>query len=162
MDSRPYLGKAGQLAVMAELAFLGYNVSIPEVDKGDDVFAVNDETGNMYRLQVKTATAFKQKESHRCQFSLRVDQLEKAHTPELHYCFTAKIEEKWEFIVVTRTVLQHLVSVDDIGTKAKLKSGKESLTLTITFQDDGRCTCSKKDLQTYRNNWSQTWPSLKT
>ena len=41
---------------MAELALLGYNVSLPEVDKGDDVFVVNDDTGQLWRLQVKGAT----------------------------------------------------------------------------------------------------------
>jgi hypothetical protein len=58
-----YVGRAGQLAVMAELSWRGYNIAIPEIDIGDDVFAVNDLTGHMWRLQVKTATEKPQKKS---------------------------------------------------------------------------------------------------
>ena len=65
MSSKHYLAKAGHLAVMSELAFLGYNVATPEIDIGDDVFAVNDETGALYRIQVKTATAVEQRQSRR-------------------------------------------------------------------------------------------------
>ena len=31
-----YIGRAGQMAVMAEFLLRGYNVVIPEVDVGDD------------------------------------------------------------------------------------------------------------------------------
>jgi hypothetical protein len=41
------MGKAGQLAVMAEFALRGYNVAMPEIDIGDDIFAVNDDNGNL-------------------------------------------------------------------------------------------------------------------
>ena len=33
-----YSGRAGQMAVMAEFLIRGYNVAIPEVDVGDDIF----------------------------------------------------------------------------------------------------------------------------
>lgn len=52
-----YLGKAGQFAVMAECLMRGFNVAIPEVDIGDDLFVVNDQSGNYRRIQVKTVTA---------------------------------------------------------------------------------------------------------
>lgn len=42
-----YVGRAGQLAVMAELLLRGYNVAIPEVDVGDDVFVVRDRDGDL-------------------------------------------------------------------------------------------------------------------
>ena len=38
MARSAYVGKAGQLAVMAEYLMRGYNVAMPEVDEGDDVF----------------------------------------------------------------------------------------------------------------------------
>ena len=37
-----YTGKSGQLAAMGELAWRGYNVALPEMDVGDDIFSVND------------------------------------------------------------------------------------------------------------------------
>ena len=40
MPSTHYIGKAGHLAVMGELALRGYNVAMPEIDEGDDIFVV--------------------------------------------------------------------------------------------------------------------------
>jgi hypothetical protein len=55
MVSTHYTGKAGHLAVMGEIALRGYNVALPEIDVGDDIFAVNPQTGKLVRVQVKTA-----------------------------------------------------------------------------------------------------------
>lgn len=41
-----YLGHAGQMAVMAEFLVRGYNVAIPEVDVGDDIFVVSSYLNN--------------------------------------------------------------------------------------------------------------------
>lgn len=49
-----YLGRAGQMAVMAEFLVRGYNVAIPEVDIGDDIFVVRDDDGEYSRIQVKS------------------------------------------------------------------------------------------------------------
>jgi hypothetical protein len=48
-----YLGKAGHLAVMSEFLTRGWNVAIPEVDIGDDIFVVQDESGTLRRIQEK-------------------------------------------------------------------------------------------------------------
>jgi len=37
-----YLGKAGHLMVMAEFLTRGWNVAIPEVDIGNDIFVVHE------------------------------------------------------------------------------------------------------------------------
>jgi hypothetical protein len=50
-----FVGKAGQLAVMAEFLLRGYNVAMPEVDVGDDIFVVNDGVERLWRIQEKTA-----------------------------------------------------------------------------------------------------------
>lgn len=39
-----YLGKAGQLAAMASFLVRGWNVATPEVDVGDDLFVVEDNS----------------------------------------------------------------------------------------------------------------------
>jgi len=51
-----YLGKAGHLYIMSEILMLGWNVAIPEVDIGDDIFVVQDDNGTLRRVQVKTST----------------------------------------------------------------------------------------------------------
>ncbi len=48
-----YTGGAGQAAVMSEFLFRGYNVAVPEVDRGDDLFVVQDADGSLSRIQVK-------------------------------------------------------------------------------------------------------------
>ena len=40
MPSTHYIGKAGHLAVVVELALQGYNVAVPEIDEGDDILVV--------------------------------------------------------------------------------------------------------------------------
>ncbi len=54
---RVYRGRSGQLAVMAELLWRGWNVALPEVDMGDDIFVVRDRMEHFSRVQVKTAEA---------------------------------------------------------------------------------------------------------
>ena len=54
-----YTGRAGHLAVMAELLIRGWNTAIPEVDVGDDIFVVHDSDGNLHRVQVKTTATSK-------------------------------------------------------------------------------------------------------
>ena len=55
MPSLQHIGKAGHLAVMAEFANRGYNVAIPEIDIGDDIFVEFSETENLCGFdQIKT------------------------------------------------------------------------------------------------------------
>lgn len=160
MSGKHYLGKAGHLAVMSELAFLGYNVATPEVDIGDDVFAVNDLTGALYRIQVKTSTATRQSVSNRCTFSLRMDQLRTPQNPELHYAFVTKISSHWHYVIISRAVLYHLQG-SGLGSIANLQNNRQSLTVNITFHDDGRVMAGRDhDLSRYYNNWD-TWSNLR-
>jgi hypothetical protein len=63
-----YLGKAGHLAVMSEFLIRGWNVAIPEVDIGDDIFVVQDDNGTLRRVQVKTSAATTRQNSQSGQF----------------------------------------------------------------------------------------------
>jgi hypothetical protein len=46
---RSHYGMAGHLAAMSEFVLRGYNVAIPMVDVGDDVFVVDDRDGALRR-----------------------------------------------------------------------------------------------------------------
>lgn len=70
-----YLGKAGHLNVMSEFLMFGWNVAIPEVDIGDDIFVVQDDNGTLRRVQVKTSTFTPRKDSFSGQFSVSVKNL---------------------------------------------------------------------------------------
>ena len=47
-----YLGKGGELYVMSEFLARGWNVAMPQVDVGDDIFVVEDNQGIFQRVQV--------------------------------------------------------------------------------------------------------------
>ena len=78
-----YTGRAGHLAVMAELLLRGWNTAIPEVDVGDDIFVVRDSDGNMHRVQVKTAVAKTLKSGHSAHFNLSLSQLSSSRQKRL-------------------------------------------------------------------------------
>lgn len=153
------VGKSGQLAVMSELALRGYNVAMPEIDRGDDIFVVNDVSGALYRLQVKTANATAKKQCYRGKFTLRPDQLHTATTPELHYVFAVRMGGFWKFLIISREVLNHLRQTARIGTEFTHKTGRKFLTLDMDFYQDGKVSCSGQDLSVYLDNWS-TWKPL--
>lgn len=56
-SKRSHLGMAGQFAAMSEFLLRGYNVAVPAVDTGDDIFVVDDRDGLLFLVQVKTGTS---------------------------------------------------------------------------------------------------------
>ena len=83
-----YLGKAGQLVSMSYFLLLGWNVAVPEVDVGDDIFVVDDKKGVFYRVQVKTSQAVERKDgNYSTRFTLPFAQLAADITPEIYYVF---------------------------------------------------------------------------
>ena len=72
------------MAVLAVLLNRGYNVAVPEVDRGDDLFVVHDETGRLFRIQVKSATG-KGKRRVSGAFNISLNQLRTPRMPDLHY-----------------------------------------------------------------------------
>ena len=67
-----YLGKAGQAYVMSQFLVRGWNVAVPEVDIGDDMFVVRDAVGDFSRIQVKTANIVNRKSGYSAQFSVPI------------------------------------------------------------------------------------------
>jgi hypothetical protein len=150
-----YLGQAGHLLVMSELLFRGWNVAIPQVDRGDDIFVVKDANGDLKRVQVKTATGNKLVKGHSAKYSLRIDQLQTPFTPDVHYVFVMRIADGWnKFIVIDRsTLFDHRIN-NKIGYE---KNGV--LQLQIRIHDD-KSKCSKVDFTAYLNDWSK-FPIIK-
>jgi len=150
-----YLGRAGQLAVMAEFLIRGWNVAIPEVDTGDDIFVVQDSSGDLSRIQVKTANGQSLSEGgFSAQFFVSKSQLETPRTPDLHYVFLVRYEEKWNsFLIINRADLWSKREEDDMGSQ----SG-DGIVFRFIYNDEGT-TCSGKDIGKYINNWER-WPIL--
>jgi hypothetical protein len=85
-----YLGKAGHLTVMSEFLTRGWNVAIPEVDVGDDIFVVQDNNGTLRRVQVKTSTGTVRQSSFSGQFNVPLAQLKNIANIPVHYVFIVR------------------------------------------------------------------------
>ncbi len=150
-----YIGRSGQMAVMAEFLIRGYNVAIPEVDVGDDIFVVKDSSGEYSRVQVKTALATKTRNGYSARYSLRFSQLATQSIPETWYVFANRLEERWaSFVVISRQKLYELYDLHDIGSLSK--SGLLSLYFAYS---SGAVICSRQDFSAFLNNWS-SWPPI--
>jgi hypothetical protein len=154
MPGTHYTGKAGHLAVMGEFTLRGYNVAMPEIDKGDDVFVVRDETGAMWRLQVKTSLGTDQQNSRRYQFRVRENMIQTAQTPELHFIFVMRNQGRWRFLVMDRAVLRNYVVNHQVGTL-----NNDHRQITVTLNNNGNVTCSGQNLTNHLEDWN-TWPEL--
>lgn len=144
-----YTGRAGHLAVMAELMLRGWNTAIPEVDVGDDIFVVHDSKGDLRRVQVKTALARPLQVGHSAQFNLSLSQLQTSMTPEVTYIFAIRLIDHWDsFVVIDREIL------DEEHSSYRLGSGSaDRLLLRLRFKGTS-VTCKRRDLSQYRNNWT--------
>src|SRR5437763_10837468 len=59
MNANLYFAKGGETVAMSELLLRGYNVAIPAVDVGDDIYVVEDAESNLIRVQVKSSNCAK-------------------------------------------------------------------------------------------------------
>jgi len=161
MATHHYKSKAAHMAVMAELAWREYNVAMPEIDIGDDIFAVKDASGNMWRLQVKYSQANRLKNGYSGTFGVREDQLKKPSTPELYYIFVIKkTSGEWTYLILPRTALLTHHQSNSFGSKFHNKTlKKDFINFRLFFSDAGDVTYgagkSKKSVATHLNDWSQ-------
>jgi hypothetical protein len=148
-----FVGKAGQLAVMAEFLLRGYNVAMPEVDVGDDVFVVNDWVERLWRIQVKTAIGVPRGYGCSGHYQVPLAQLQKLGPTPLFYIFAMRWDCRWEFVVLSQKKLKRERTHHGVGS---LAGG--NLILYLAFQE-GELVCSDRHWQSYRNNWD-LWPII--
>ena len=139
-----YLGKAGHLNVMSEFLMLGWNVAIPEVDIGDDIFVVQDDNGTLRRVQVKTSTSTSRKSSYSGQFSVSVKNLRNITNILVYYIFIVRHNNEWSKPVVVRQdyLLDHFDN-NSVGSEAK-----GSITFYFSYTDE-KVECSGQDFTRY-------------
>jgi hypothetical protein len=149
-----YVGRAGQMAVMAELLWRGWNVALPEVDVGEDLLVVKDDSGDLWRIQVKTATAQPQQDGYSAQFRVALRQLRTPRTPDLVYVFATRSPAGWEpFVIIDRQTLRTEYEISGAGSV----SGEHVIFRLVSSPSSLLCT--RRDFQRYRNDWSR-WPLL--
>src|SRR5262245_34189366 len=155
MAERGYVGKAGQLAVMAELLLRGYNVAMPEVDVGDDVFVVHDRKGTLWRVQVKTAVGKRREYGYSGKFAVTKTQLEDEKTPDLFFVLALRAGDRWEFLTLPRRRLLAEAEVYRAGSPAG-----SNVVFLLRF-GPSQVLCGTRDWQAYRGNWTE-WPLTRT
>ncbi len=139
---------------MAEFLLRGWNVALPEVDLGEDIFVIKDDSGNLSRVQVKTATAKAQRDGYSAQFSVSLRQLRMPRTPDLIYIFAVRNGDGWEsFVVIDRSALREEHELHGVGS-----SNGESVVFRFVLSGLN-LLCSNRDFRAYQNNWSR-WPFL--
>jgi hypothetical protein len=153
MAREQYVGRAGQLATMAEFLLRGYNVAIPEVDEGDDIFVVNDRVDRLWRIQVKTAVGVSRSYGFSGQFLIPLEQLRLLDPTPLFYVFCLRCEDHWDFLPIARADLFTEYRRYRVGSRAG-----PGLVLYLAFRET-EVICSERDWQHYRNNWGP-WPAL--
>lgn len=150
-----YIGRAGQMAVMAEFLMRGYNVAIPEVDVGDDILVVRDSDGEYARIQVKTTRVTKTGKGYSARYSLKLRQLESPSAPETWYVFANRLLDKWaSFIIISREDLYYFYQTRQVGSVNK----GGVLSLYFAYTDDA-VICSGQDFSHHLNNWG-SWPPV--
>jgi hypothetical protein len=144
-----YLGKAGHLTVMSEFLTRGWNVAIPEVDIGDDIFVVQDDNGTLRRVQVKTSTSTVRQSSFNGQFKVSLTQLKNIANIPVHYVFIVRHNDQWTKPVIIRQdyLLDHWQN-DNIGS---VHDG--NLNLYFSYSPD-KVECSGLDLSKYVSDFT--------
>ena len=111
---KSFLGKAGEMAVISELLFWGYNASAMLVDSGIDVVA--SKGGKYFHIQVKTAT----ESAGKFYFSIRNSSFQQNHNSSMFYVFVLRQKLDCEFVIIPSSYMQALVAGGKISSGATL------------------------------------------
>lgn len=158
-DKRTHFGRAGEYYAMSELLLRGWNVAVPVVNVGDDVFFIDDRDKATRRVQVKTsATEDLGGGRRRAQLKLSRAQLRLPQAIELFYMLLMRVDPRWRFIVIPRVDL--LTIRDAPPTQPKRGAPRKSdadaqvdeLTLTIELIGDA-VTGWTASLDPYLDRW---------
>jgi hypothetical protein len=152
-----YAGAAGELRAASELSLRGYIVHIPLVDEGGDLWALAEDAGNSFRVQVKTAVATNLRRSPG-NVSLQINfkggsfQVAKQMTLVLHSIF----DRAWHTIVMNR---DELAAIAPGGLPEK--SGQKSL--WFIFLPNGAAFLGGvkgPSLSRYVDAWDRYFPNV--
>jgi hypothetical protein len=105
-EKKTHFGRAGEYFAMSELLLRGWNVAVPVVDIGDDVFVIDDNDKTTWRLQVKAARAERTDRGvAKAKFKLSRQQLRTPLQIELFYMLLVRDGDGWRFLVLPRDKL---------------------------------------------------------
>jgi hypothetical protein len=146
-----FIGKAGHLAMMSEFLIRGWNVGMPEVDIGDDIFVVHTHEDLFERVQVKTSQATFRNSGFTGRFVIPLRQLGNQAEPGIHYVFILRKENQWSKpVIIHQRILFDYFESRSLGTKVG-----DKLQLYIAFNTDQTvATCSGIDISRHISDYS--------
>lgn len=144
-----YLGKAGHLNIMSEFLMLGWNVAIPEVDMGDDIFVVQDDNGTLRRVQVKTSSSTIRNDNFSAQFNVSAKNLKNITNILVHYVFLVRHSNEWSKPIIIRQdyLLDHFDN-NNVGSEFQ-----GNITFYFSYTKE-KVECSGKDFTKYINDFT--------
>ncbi len=168
-----YTGMSGQFFAMSQFLWRGYNVAIPAVDVGDDVFVIEETKeigrGMLRRVQVKTAGSLERKNGKTiAQFGLSRGQLNVAPAyGELYFMLIIRWDEidsrkDWRFILIRRDDLNTIRATPVARRRGpKLKpdgQAADQITMSVELSADDAYAWGHS-LKAYLDQWSSDWPA---
>ena len=154
---------------MAEILARGWNVAVPEVDMGDDIFVAQDDGSRLTRVQVKTSAAEQSIGGAWTSKTIKLPSAQFFREGEevpLTYVFALRTDDRWEFVVVSRERLQDewfqserdRLRATAVGRPVRGRPRKNpdqrpdpvALVVILSARDT---TVWGRNLHSYRNNW---------
>ena len=134
---------------MSEFLIRGWNVAIPEVDIGDDIFVVQDDNGTLRRVQVKTSTSTVRKNGFSGQFNVPLTQLRNTVGDFVHYVFVVRNNDHWtKPVIIRQDYLLEYFQNDKIGSEHN-----GNLNLYFSYSTN-RVECSGLDFSKYISDFT--------
>lgn len=140
-----YLGRAGELAVMSELLFRNFNVSMMMVDKGIDIVAANEKE-KYFHIQVKTTSSSENSYT----FTIQRKAFELNNSGQTFYIFVMRSPKSTEYLILPNSFLANFIAMDIVR-------GNESLGVRIFYDKQTRkYTLNRKvDVTVHVNTFAQ-------
>lgn len=144
--STNYTGKAGEHAVMSELLFWGFNVSLMAVDEGIDIIAT--KVNKYFHIQVKATT--EKPDSTSFNFTVKRDVFEANNNSTTFYVLVLRSKQNTEYIVLPSSEIDRLLKLGKI-------TGTSSISLRVTLDAKSKkyLLNGKEDLSAHRNAFNQ-------
>lgn len=168
-EKRTHFGRAGEFFAMSELLLRGWNVAVPVVDVGEDVFVIDDNDKTTRRVQVKSSLIRRNTKTNllEASFTLSRTQLRSAHATPLIYMLLARESVHWRFFVIPRLRLfkihNRIVEAPKSGRGRPPKTHEDArtdgLTLTISLEDEPRAW--GVSLVEFESTWPAELPELR-
>lgn len=155
---------------MSELLLRGWNVAVPVVDVGDDVFVIDDNNKTTRRVQVKSSVIRPNAKTGllEASFTLSRTQLRTAHLTPLIYMLLARDPTKWRRFVIPQIRLLRLhdryLQTPKTGRGRPPKSHEDAKTdsLTLTISLEGEPQGWGATLTEFESTWPDELPEVRT